>query len=163
RGKVAGVTLNGNVESFQLDPSSNRILVNLSDQPAIAVVDRDRAQAIATWKLSGATDNYAMTLDPDARRILVAFRTPAKLAAVSTSDGTMAAVVDACGDADDIFFDRKRRRIYISCGEGFIDVFGAEGNGYPRLAHIATVPGARTSLLVPDLDRFVLAARAQAG
>jgi hypothetical protein len=29
--------------SFQLDPASKRMFVNLSDQPAIAVVDRDSA------------------------------------------------------------------------------------------------------------------------
>ena len=62
-----------------------------------------------------------------------------------------------------MFFDRKRRRVYITCGEGVIDVFDAKGNDYRRLARVATVRGARTSLLVPDLDRFVLAARAQSG
>ena len=162
RRQIADVTLNGNVESFQLDRSSNRMFVNLSDQPAIAVVDRDKAQVTATWKLNGAGDNYAMTIDPDSKRVLVAFRNPAKLGAVSMTDGSMVAVVDACADADDMFFDQKRRRIYITCGDGFIDVFDAKGNDYPRLAHIATVTGARTSLLIPELDRFVLAVRAKA-
>jgi DNA-binding beta-propeller fold protein YncE len=163
RRKVSDVTLNGNVESFQLDPASKRMFVNLSDQPAIAVVDRDNMQLTATWKLTGARDNYAMTLDPDAKRVLVAFRQPAKLGAISTTDGSVVALLDACADADDMFLDRKRQRVYITCGEGFIDVFDAKGNDYPRLAHIATVPGARTSLLVPDLNLFVVAARAQSG
>ena len=163
RRNISGVKLNGNVESFQLDPASKRMFVNLSDQPAVAVVDRDSMQLTATWKLTGARDNYAMTLDPDAKRVLVAFRQPAKLGAISMTDGSVVALVDACADADDMFLDRKRQRVYITCGEGFIDVLDAKGNDYPRLAHIATVPGARTSLLVPDLDRFFVAARAQSG
>ena len=163
RRKISDVMLNGNVESFQLDPASRRMFVNLSDQPAIAVVDRDSAQLTATWKLAGAGDNYAMTLDPDAKRVLVAFRQPAKLGAISMTDGSVAALVEACADADDMFLDRKRRRVYVTCGEGVIDVFDAAGDGYRRLARIATVRGARTSLLVPDLDRFVLAVRAQSG
>jgi DNA-binding beta-propeller fold protein YncE len=163
RRKVSDVTLNGNVESFQLDPASKRMFVNLSDQPAVAVVDRDSAQLTGTWKLTGAGDNYAMTLDPDAKRVLVAFRKPAKLGAISMTDGSVAALVDACADADDMFLDRKRRRVYITCGEGVIDVLDAKGNDYRRLARVATVPGARTSLLVPDLNRFVVAARAQSG
>lgn len=163
RRKISGVTLNGNVESFQLDPASKRMFVNLSDQPAIAVVDRDSMQLTATWRLTGAGDNYAMTLDPDAKRVLVAFRRPAKLGAISMTDGSVAALVDACADVDDMFLDRKRQRVYITCGEGFIDVFDTKGNDYPRLAHIATIPGARTSLLIPDLNRFVVAARAQSG
>ena len=79
------------------------------------------------------------------------------------TDGFVAALVDACADADDMFLDRKHRRVYITCGEGVIDVFDATGNDYRRLAHVTTVRGSRTSLLVPDLDRFVLAVRAQAG
>jgi DNA-binding beta-propeller fold protein YncE len=163
RRKVSGVTLNGNVESFQLDPASKRMFVNLSDQPAIAVVDRDNAQLTATWKLTGAGDNYAMTLDPDAKRVLVAFRKPGKLGAISMTDGSVAALVDACADADDMFLDRKRQRVYITCGEGVIDVLDTRGNDYRRLARIPTASGARTSLLVPDLDLFAVAARAASG
>jgi hypothetical protein len=67
-----------------------------------------------------------------------------------------------CGDSDDVFFDAKRRRLYVSCGAGFIDVIDAS-SAYKRIARIPTVPGARTSLFVPELDRFFLAVRASSG
>ena len=67
------------------------------------------------------------------------------------------------GDADDLFVDAKRNRLYISCGDGVLDVLDAEGNAYKRIAHIPTVRGARTSLFVPELDRLLLAVRAEAG
>jgi len=73
------------------------------------------------------------------------------------------AEVDTCGDVDDLFFDRKRKRVYISCGQGFIDVLDARDPAFVRLARIATVPGARTSLFVPNADRLFLAVRAQGG
>jgi len=66
---------------------------------------------------------------------------------------------DTCGDADDMFVDAKRRRLYVSCGEGFLDVFDIEGGAYRRIAHLPTVTGARTSLWVPELDRLFVAAR----
>jgi hypothetical protein len=62
-----------------------------------------------------------------------------------------------------MFIDRKRGRLYATCGEGFLDVFDAKNGAYPRLAHIGTVSGARTSLFVPELDRFLLAVRARPG
>ena len=56
--------------------------------------------------------------------------------------------------------DPKRSRVYVSCGEGFIDVLAVQGNGYAKLAQVATAGGARTALFVPDLDRLLLAVRA---
>ena len=69
----------------------------------------------------------------------------------------IAALIDT--GADDMFLDAKRRRIYVSCGEGVLDVLDAKG-AYRRLARIRTAPGARTSLFVPEVDRLFVAARA---
>ena len=77
--------------------------------------------------------------------------------------GNSVANVEACGDADDVFIDTKRHRAYVSCGSGFLDVFDTQGATYRRVAHIPTVSGARTSLFVPELDRLLLAVRANAG
>jgi hypothetical protein len=73
-------------------------------------------------------------------------------------DGTFAGSTGSCGDADDLFLDAKRRRIYVSCGEGAIDVIDSQA--YKRIAHIPTVSGARTSFFAPELDRYMLAVRA---
>jgi hypothetical protein len=66
-----------------------------------------------------------------------------------------------CGDADDVFVDPKRHRVYVSCGEGVVDVFEQQGDDFWRLARIPTVSGARTSLFAPELDRLFVAVRAQ--
>ena len=73
------------------------------------------------------------------------------------------AEVDACGDADDVFMDTKRNRVYVSCGAGFVDVFEAEAMSLRRLARLVSVDGARTSLFVPELDRLYVAVRARGG
>jgi hypothetical protein len=101
-----------------------------------------------------------MALEQDAQHALVAFRNPAKLGAFSMEDGHLIASPDICGDADDLFVDAKRRRVYISCGEGFLDVLDSAQGAYRRVTRIATVAGARTSLFVPEMDRLMLAVRA---
>jgi hypothetical protein len=68
--------------------------------------------------------------------------------------------VETCRDADDVFVDARRDRLYVSCGEGVIDVLAQAGDGYDRIARIPTVSGARTSFFAPATDRLYLGVRA---
>jgi hypothetical protein len=104
-----------------------------------------------------------MALDHVRRRVLVIFRAPAELGVFSMTDGKLVAAIGTCGDADDVFADPKRDRVYVSCGAGFLDVLEPKGTAYRRIARIPTISGARTSLFVPELDRLLVAARASAG
>src|SRR5215813_10824392 len=158
--KIADVRLSVHPEGFQLDPGGNRIFVNLPKAQAIGVVDRQSGQQTATWPTRIAGNNFPMALEQSARHVLVAFRSPAKLGAFSMDDGSLVASPDICGDADDLFVDANRHRVYISCGEGFLDVLDTAQGAYRRIARIATVLGARTSLFVPEIDRLMLAVRA---
>lgn len=88
------------------------------------------------------------------------FRSPARLVLLDTKTGNVVANLPTCGDADDVFFDAKRERIYVSCGAGEIAVFQRNGETYRPLASVPTASGARMSLFVPELDRLFLAARA---
>jgi hypothetical protein len=94
---------------------------------------------------------------------MVVYREPAALAVLDARDGKTIVRVETCGDADDVFFDAKRQRAYISCGEGVIDVVQRQGDTYASMSRIRTVPGARTALFVPELDRLFLAVRAGGG
>jgi hypothetical protein len=81
--------------------------------------------------------------------------------ALSSEDGRVVAKIETCGDADDVFVDPKRRRVYVSCGEGVVDILEQREAEYRRLARVPTVSGARTSLFVPELDRLFVAVRAR--
>jgi DNA-binding beta-propeller fold protein YncE len=158
--KIADIPLTVHPEGFQLDPGGNRIFVNLPKAQAIGVVDRQSGQQTATWPTRIAGNNFPMALEQGARHVLVAFRSPAKLGAFSMDDGSLVASPDICGDADDLFVDANRRRVYISCGEGFLDVLDSTQGAYRRIARIATVVGARTLLFVPGNRSSDLAVRA---
>jgi DNA-binding beta-propeller fold protein YncE len=160
--RIADIPLPVHPEGFQLDPASSQVFVNLPKAHAIAAADRRSGKLTASWPVTIAGDNFPLALRRDAGQILTVFRNPAKLAAFSTKDGTLLASADVCGDADDLFFDPKRQRVYVSCGEGFLDVLDAKESAYGHVTRIATAPGARTSLFVPELDRLLLAVRAEA-
>jgi DNA-binding beta-propeller fold protein YncE len=156
--KVADIPLSVHPEGFQLDESSDRIFVNLPRAKAISVADRKSRQQIATWPMQSAGGNFPMALT--AEHVLVVFRQPAKLGVFSKRDGSVITSPDVCGDADDVFVNPKRDRVYVSCGEGFVDVLDTKGGAYRRIAGIPTAAGARTSLFVPELDRLMVAVRA---
>ena len=160
RTKIADFPLPTHPEGFQLDRKNNQILVNVPRARAIAVLDGGSGQPKALWSTKESGANFPMALDEDAQRILVAFRSPPKLGVFSARDGESIANVELCGDADDLFVDAKRGRVYVSCGEGFLDVIDARAGDYRRLARLPTVRGARTSHYVPSVDRLFLAVQA---
>jgi DNA-binding beta-propeller fold protein YncE len=160
--RIATYPLKAHPESFQIDDRSNRIFVNLPSVHAIAVLDRATGKELATWSMRHG-GNFAMALDRDGARVFSVFRSPSKLVAFSYEKGRPVAEVDVCGDADDVFMDTKRTRLYVSCGAGFVDVFETETMSLRRLARIVSADGARTSLFVPELDRLYVAVRARVG
>ena len=160
--KLADIPLKAHPESFRLDPASSRIYVNLPDAREIAVVDRAARKQVAAWHVPEAGANFPMALDTESKRVLAVFRHPPLLVALDAASGAVAAKIGTCGDADDVFVDQKRKRVYVSCGAGYIEAFAADGDGYRSLARLPTASGARTSLFVPALDRLYLAVRATA-
>jgi YVTN family beta-propeller protein len=160
RMKIGDIPLKAHPESFQIDPDSGQIFVNVPDAHGIAVVDRGSQKQIGKWPTPDRGANFPMALDPIRREVLVIFRTPAELGVFSVTAGKLIASAETCGDADDLFVDAKRGRVYVSCGAGFLDVFEPKGEAYRRVARIPTISGARTSLFVPELDRLLVAARA---
>ena len=158
--KLADIPLPGHPESFRISLSAGRIFVNVPDARQIISVDLAGAKPVANWKPPGLGANFPLFLDEADRAVIVVFRSPARLAMFDMNTGAVIASTDTCGDADDVFFDEKRRRIYVSCGAGLVDVFQRQPSGLNRLAYISTSTGARTSLFVPELDRLYLAVRA---
>jgi hypothetical protein len=159
RTKVADIGLKAHPEGFQVDETGTRVFVNVPDARDIEIVDL-AAGSVRSVPTRGAGSNFPMAIDPESHGVLVVFRSPPTLMALSSEDGHVAARAETCGDADDVFVDARRRRVYVSCGEGVIDVLEPTETGYRRLGRVPTVAGARTSLFVPELDRLFVAVRA---
>ncbi len=159
RAVVRTIALGAHPEGFQIDGEGRKAFVNVPDAHKIVVVDLDSGRILAGWRAAHLA-NFPMALDQDAGIVGIVYRVPARLVALEAASGTAKADLPVCDDADDLYFDDKRRRIYISCGSGAIDVFEHAGAGYVASGHIETRPGARTSLFVPELDRLFVAARA---
>jgi DNA-binding beta-propeller fold protein YncE len=159
RTKIKDIPLTAHPESFQFSAGAGRVFVNLPDAKSIVVLEPNSGGLQETWSTGADRGNFAMTLDEENQRVLVLYRNPPKLSARDMHSGAVTTERDTCRDVDDAFVDAKRRRVYVTCGEGFVDVLDASAQ-YVRLGRIPTRPGARTSLFIASLDRLVVAVRA---
>ena len=159
RTKAADIRLKGHPEGFQIDETGAKVFINVPNARDIEIADLT-SEANRSWPTQGAGSNFPMTIDRDAHGVLVVFRNPPTLMALSTQDGHIVAKIETCADADDVLVDAKRHRVYVSCGEGVVDVLEPREPEFRRLARVPTVSGARTSLFAPELDRLFLAVRA---
>jgi len=99
-----------------------------------------------------------MALDEADHRLFVGTWSPPRLLVLDTGTGKTVANLGSVGDADDIFYDAKAKRIYVSGGDGAIRVFAQkDANHYESLGEASTAEGARTSLFVAESRRLYLA------
>lgn len=157
---LSSIALPVHPEGFQLD--GDRAYVNLPNAGKIAVVDLAKGRVATLWLNPGARWNFPMALAKASDALAVVYRLPARLVTFVASTGKVDQQLATCGEADDVFFDMTRQRLYVSCGSGAVDVFARSGRGYARSARVPTRDGARTALFSPALDRLFVAARAGA-
>jgi hypothetical protein len=159
--KLADIPLKAHPESFRIEGSGERIYVNVPRAHEIAVVDQATRRQVGAWPTGELSANFPLALDESHQKVLAVFRHPAVLGVFQAQDGSRVATVHTCNDSDDVFVDVKRSRVYVICGEGYVDVLAARGESYVSLGRFATLAGARTGLFVPEIDRLLVAARAR--
>jgi DNA-binding beta-propeller fold protein YncE len=157
---VSKAALPAHPEGFRVDQDGRRALVNVPDAGQIAAVDLMTGTQTATWRVPALRANFPMAWDEVQGIVAVVYRTPARLVLLESGTGSVKAKLETCGDADDVFFDDPRKRIYVSCGAGSVDVFQGVDGTYRLAAGVPTRSGARTALFVPELDRLFVAQRA---
>lgn len=157
--------LGAHPESFQLEKNGPNIYVNLPDLKQIAAINR-KTGAITRWPMT-LEHNFPMALDEAEHRLFVATHEPARLAVFDTNSGRSVAELPCVQDADDVYYDSGRKRIYVPGGEGYISVFQmSDPDHYQLLAKIPSTLGARTAGYFgkghKGFDRFFLGVPARA-
>jgi DNA-binding beta-propeller fold protein YncE len=162
--QLGNIKLPAHPESFQIDKKLNQLFVNLPDAHMVGVVDLKKTVLIKKWERDIPQANFPMALDSINHRVFVGYRHPARLLIFDAATGKELDNQEMAGDADDLFYDQKSSTVFVSGGDGSVFLFRENGvNVFKQILHLPTRSGARTSLLVPELNRFVLASRADSG
>ena len=149
--------LDAHPESFQIATSRPVIYGNIATKAKVVVIDRT-THKVTEWPLKTGKANYPMAFDEADHRVFVVTRKPAQLVVLDSDSGATVGSVPCVSDADDLYYDAGRKRIYVPGGEGFISVIQqTDPDHYRLLAKILTTVGARTGLWYEKRDRFYLA------
>ncbi len=169
-GKAMGaISLPGHPEAFVLNRDGSRLYVNVPrPSRSVFVIDLLKHEIAAAWTVgdwrSNGFSNFSVCLDEDRRRLFVTTFVPSTLKVIDADTGKQVAELPIPADCDDLFYDAAARVLYLSCGEGYIDVILQESaDRYRELRKIPTAPGARTSLWDGTAGMLFTAAPARDG
>lgn len=156
--KVADIKVDGDtLEAMVLDKSSSRIFLNNKAKSQVDVIDREKRALITSWPITLAKTNVAMAYDEANHRLFVACRSGG-IVVLDTQSGKEITVLSITKGVDDLVFDPARKRLYASC-DGDVSVYEQSSpDKYKSLGKVPTGPLARTALLVPQLNRYFVAA-----
>ncbi len=134
------------------DPASGLFYVNVMNPAVIAVIDARKPDAVAYMYAVPAAGPHGLDFDPDTRRLFCACDA-ARLFALDAANGKILAEASLSGTPDVIWFNRKRRQLYVAVGDpGVIDVFDTQT--LSQIERIETEKGAHTTALAPSGDRL---------
>src|SRR5205814_3126358 len=103
-------------------------------------------------------------LDETNKRVFVGCRNNPMIVVLDADSGREVASVPIPPDVDDLFYDTKRKRLYASCGEGFLIVIRqSDADHYELQEKVATAAKAKTSLFDANSNRIFVAVPQQAG
>ena len=155
---VGDITLPGNhSEAMAITRDGKKMYVNLSTPKEVGVVDLATRELVARWPITGAETPNSMALDEPHHRLFIATRNPPKFFVFDTESGKIVTSVPISAFNDDMWFDVARKRIYLSGSETTTVLAQKDADHYEFVADVKTGYRAKTSLYVPQLNRFYAA------
>jgi DNA-binding beta-propeller fold protein YncE len=152
------ITLPGNhSEAMAVDRAGKKLYVNLTGANEVGVVDLTTRQLISRWPVPDAKVENSMALDEPNHRLFIATRQPPKFFVFDTDTGKVVASLPCSGFNDDMWFDRPRKRIYATGSETTTVIQQRDADHYEHVAEVPTGFRAKTSILVPELNRLYVA------
>jgi DNA-binding beta-propeller fold protein YncE len=155
---VGDFTLPGNhSEAMAISRDGKKLYVNLTGPKEVGVVDLDKRKLIASWPIPDAETPNSMVLDEPNHRLFIATRKPAKFFVFNIDSGKVVTSLPCTGMNDDMWLDVPRKRIYVT-GTDTTTVFEQrDADHYEHITEVPTGFRAKTSLLVPQLNRLYVA------
>jgi hypothetical protein len=145
------------IEAMAVEKAGPRIFLNMVEKSVVGVIDREKRAVVATWPVTGGKINVGIALDEAHHRLFVACR-EGKLMVLDSDTGQVLQTLPIATGVDDMVYDPVRRRIYVACGEGFVNVYEqVDADHYRSLGAVPTGPLGKTGRLVPELNRYFVA------
>ena len=144
-------------EGIVAEQKGDRVFINVAGKHQVAVVDKKTHKVVATWPVKEGENNAPIALDEASKRLFVVTRKPFKLVVIDTDSGKSVASFEAPQRTNELMFDKANRRLYLA-GDDHVAVFQQDdADHYREIARVASDKGAKTAILVPELNRLYVA------
>jgi DNA-binding beta-propeller fold protein YncE len=133
------------LEAIALEKHGPRMFVNITSDNEIGVMDRNQQAITAKWSIPSETEqNLPLFLDESDHRLLLTTRKSSRLVVIDSDTGKVTASIPCVAMVDDIAYDAKLKRIYLS-GDQFVEVFKQDdADHYTSLGKVPTSSRAKT-------------------
>ena len=155
---VGDIPLPGNhSEAMAVSRDGKKLYVNLTGPKQVGVVDLGTLKLVATWPIPDAEVPNSMVLDEPNHRLFIATRKPAKFFVFNIDTGKVVSTLPVAQMNDDMWLDAPRKRIYVTGTEELTVFEQRDADHYEHITEVPTGYRAKTSLLVPQLNRLYVA------
>ncbi|UAK25796.1 YncE family protein [Sphingomonas nostoxanthinifaciens] len=144
-----------NIEEMAVDTPSHRLFMNLRDQHAIGVFDTKANRFVTKWVIPGMNMNTPMDYDPATHRLFVVGRDPGRVYVIDGVTGKLLSTTDCPNGSDDVAFDAKGQRLFVSASDGFAVLKRRDADHF-ALVQTGTRRGAKTSVYVPSVGKLFI-------
>jgi len=161
---IGDIKVSAHPSELLLNKAGTTLFVFISVANQLQVVDTNKRQVVSTWKVSSEHPGDG-AFDESASRLFAGTRTPPEMIVMDAQSGKEIAHLATAEGMDGVYFDRQRKRVYVSGGrelpEGFVYVYRQkDADHYEVLGKVPTRLGAGTSFWSSELDRYFVAAPA---
>jgi YVTN family beta-propeller protein len=155
---TATIKLPAPPEGFQIATGKPQLYLNVGPEFEVVVIDTGKNEVTAHYPLKAAKGIETLALDEANKRIFVGFRGEPRIVVLDLDSGKELTSVAIPDGIDDMFFDSKAKRIYASCGSGFVAVVRQkDADHYELASKVETVKGAKTCYYDAATSRLYLA------
>jgi DNA-binding beta-propeller fold protein YncE len=160
----ADIKLPAAAEGFAIETKRPRLYLVTPSPSQLVVIDTDKNAVLTTHPIKSAENGHPVALDDANHRVFVGCRKEPMLVVLDTETGREVATVAIPADVDDVYYDARRKRLYVSCGEGSLVVIEQQdADHYKEVERVPTAKGAATCYFAPEAGRLYLAVPRQEG
>ncbi len=150
--------------AVELDHVAHLLYVTLPGLNQVAAIDIKKQIIVRRYDAHRPGKPISLALDTVHRRLFVGTRLPDNFMVFDIDTGKVLATLPGVGGIEGMYYDQPHRRIYTTGLEGVVQVYQQESsNRYTTLAKFPIVPKAGTSLFIPQLNLFCVAAPPDGG
>lgn len=155
---VGNITLPGNEsEAMAIDKEGKKMYVSLRATDEVGIVDLGTGKVVERWPIPEAQTANSLALDEANHRLFIATRKPPKFFVFNTETGKVVTALPCAPLHDDLWFDTASKRIYVTGSETTTVLEQKDADHYTHVADVPTGFRAKTSILVPHLNRMYIA------